>query len=437
MVNDTTRLLGLHGLVVTTVDTSGDGPPVVHLETADEQARACPRCGKVAVRVKEWVTTRPRDLPVAGRACHLRWRKRRWHCDTAGCPRQSFTEHVDAVPARARVTTRLRRAAGAAVADGGRTIVQSARDHGLSWPVVSAAFTEHASTVLPAEPEPVAVLGIDETRRGRPRWQHNPDTGAWDLVVDRWHVGFVDIGGGQGLLGQVEGRTAQVVTDWINGRTADWRAAVRHVVTDMCSVFKAAVAAALPHATLVVDHFHVVQLANKVIDEVRCRRTAQVRGRRGRAGDREWDLRNKLTANVENRDRDKTRAMVSALADLDLIGPPILAAWLAKEELRYLLALARTGADRHLISQRLHRFYSVCADSGVAEVERLARTVQTWWSQIEAFIHTGITNAASEGINRVVKLEARIAYGFRNPVSQRLRTRCATTRRGRGCLNPA
>lgn len=29
------------------------------------------------------------------------------------------------------------------------------------------------------------------------------------------------------------------------------------------------------------------------------------------------------------------------------------------------------------------------------------------------------------------------AYGFRNPVNQRLRTRCATTRRGRGCLNPA
>lgn len=180
-----------------------------------------------------------------------------------------------------------------------------------------------------------------------------------------------------------------------------------------------------------------LHLANKVIDEVRCRRTAQVRGRRGRSGDREWDLRNKLTANVENRDRDKTRAMVQQLADLDRIGPPILAAWLAKEELRHLLALARTGADRHLISQRLYRFYTVCADGGVAEVERLARTVQAWWPQIETFIHTGITNAASEGINRVVKLEARNAYGFRNPVNQRLRTRCATTRRGRECLNPA
>jgi hypothetical protein len=35
--------------------------------------------------------------------------------------------------------------------------------------------------------------------------------------------------------------------------------------------------------------------------------------------------------------------------------------------------------------------------------------------------HAGIGNATSEGINRVVKLEARNACGFRNPVNQRLR----------------
>ena len=68
--------------------------------------------------------------------------------------------------------------------------------------------------------------------------------------------------------------------------------------------------------------------------------------------------------------------------------------------------------------------------------ERLARTIHTWWSAIEAFLHTKITNAASEGYNRVVKLDARNAYGYRNPENQRLRTRCATTRRARGCLNP-
>lgn len=65
-----------------------------------------------------------------------------------------------------------------AVADAGRTIVQAARDHDLSWPVVANAFTTHANAVLPAEPEPVTVLGIDELRRGKPHWIWDAQAGS-------------------------------------------------------------------------------------------------------------------------------------------------------------------------------------------------------------------------------------------------------------------
>ncbi|WP_202970767.1 transposase family protein [Saccharothrix sp. ALI-22-I] len=102
MVNDTTRLLGLHGLVVTGVEDGHDGRPVVHLSTADQRARSCPGCEVPARRVKGWVTTGPRDLAVAGRQVTLRWRKRRWLCDQQECGRKTFTEAVDQVPARAR-----------------------------------------------------------------------------------------------------------------------------------------------------------------------------------------------------------------------------------------------------------------------------------------------------------------------------------------------
>ncbi|MFG2064023.1 transposase [Micromonospora sp. NPDC048871] len=59
-------------------------------------------------------------------------------------------------------------------------------------------------------------------------------------------------------------------------------------------------------------------------------------------------------------------------------------------------------------------------------------TIETWWPEILAFLHTGITNAGSEGTNRVIKTLARNAYGFRNPENQRLHARAATTRRHRG-----
>ena len=38
------------------------------------------------------------------------------------------------------------------------------------------------------------------------------------------------------------------------------------------------------------------------------------------------------------------------------------------------------------------------------------------------------SNATSESLNRLAKLEARLAYGFRNPANQRRRVRIACTR---------
>jgi transposase len=291
---------------------------------------------------------------------------------------------------------------------------------------------------LPAEPEPVAVLGIDEVRRGKPHWRFDDLAGSWTTTADRWHVGFVDLSGGQGLLAQVEGRTTAAVTGWLAARPPAWRAQVNAVAIDMCTVFKAAVRQLLPNALLVVDHFHVVQLANRAVTEVRRRMTLTQRGRRGRGSDPEWRIRNRLTRSAARMRGKHVDRLVDTLESLPArIGAPILAAWNAKEDLLDLLATARTQPDREHVHRLLRRFYTRCAGSDLPELHRLATTVETWWPQIQAFLTTGITNAGSEGTNRVIKTVARDAYGFRNPENQRLRTRTATTRRHRGHLNPA
>jgi transposase len=113
------------------------------------------------------------------------------------------------------------------------------------------------------------------------------------------------------------------------------------------------------------------------------------------------------------------------LIDLGQERDEILAAWIAKEELCALLAMARTSTSAARFPTVYGLSTSACADSDIPELHRLAATIQAWWPQVEALIHTGITNAARRGVNRLIELEARNACGFRN---QRLRSRCASIR---------
>lgn len=352
-------------LAVATVERLEDGTRRVHRVTADHGARACPACGVFATRVKGPAVTRPRDLPWGERDLQLVWHKRRWYRTEPLCPRKSFTEQVSQVPTGARITTRRREAAGRRVRDAGSTVVQAARDLRLSWPTVMDAFRTAGQQVTAAALEPVTVLGIDETRRGRAQRRQNPDTGRWEPVVDRWHTGFVDAFGVQGLLGQIEGRAPSDVLAWLVGTDLKWRKQIHYVAIDMSAGYRAAIRTGLPHATVVVDHFHVVQLANKMLNIVRRRTTASLRGRRGRATDPEWKARRRLLRNREDLTDAQFSTMWNALINAGTLGMTLLTAWIAKERLRDLLATARTSADRSHIGHLRWKFLTWCADSDI------------------------------------------------------------------------
>ena len=132
---------------------------------------------------KEWVLTRPHDLPSGGCAVLLQWRKRRWRGRTEDCPQQTFTEQLGQVPARMRTTTQLREGLARAVEDR-RNQSEVATAHGVSWPTAQRALVAYGEREL-VEPEPTTVLGMDETRFGRMRWL--PD-GVHDDGRVRWRV---------------------------------------------------------------------------------------------------------------------------------------------------------------------------------------------------------------------------------------------------------
>ena len=103
MLDDVSRLVGIEGMVVRRVFELGR-----RLELEVEliaRAGCCRWCGRSSVTVKDRPVVRVRDLPLAGRATMLRWRKRRFFCDECG---RTFTETHPELPARQRVTARFR-----------------------------------------------------------------------------------------------------------------------------------------------------------------------------------------------------------------------------------------------------------------------------------------------------------------------------------------
>ena len=428
MSDATTLLFGLPGVRAERVERRDDGARVVHVVTNEETAAACPRCGVVSTSVKEYLTTTPRDIPYGQDRILVRWNKTRWRCKEDYCPRDSFTEAIAEVPPRARTTRRLREQMGAAIGEAARSVAEVADAHGVSWPTAHRAFVTHAEHLL-SEPAPTAVLGIDETRRGRPRWERHDVTGRW-VRVDPWDTGFVDLAGDQGLLGQAEGRTAAAVIDWLTARGPEFGDAVQFVAIDPAASYASAIRTALPNATIVVDHFHLVKLANDALTKVRRRVTWDLRERRGRKRDPEWANRRRLLCARERLSNKSFTKMWNALVAEDP-SAQILSAWIAKEELRTLCSTVRVGGDPHLTRHRLHRFMAWCIDSHTPELLTLAATVDTWWPEINAFIATGITNAGTEGYNRLVKQVKRVGCGFRGRHNSGRRIRFHCTRKQR------
>ena len=73
------------------------------------------------------------------------------------------------------------------------------------------------------------------------------------------------------LLGLTPGRTGACVQGWLAEQTPAFRAGIAVVVIDPSAPYASGIRAALPDALIAVDHFHLVQLANQMVTDVRQR----------------------------------------------------------------------------------------------------------------------------------------------------------------------
>ena len=166
---------------------------------------------------------------------------------------------------------------------------------------------------------------------------------------------------------------------WLAEQSDAFRAAVHIVVIDPSAPYASGIRAALPHAQIAVDHWHLVRLANDTLTDVRQRVAREQLGRRGRVTDPAWAHRRMLLT-AGDRLSQRQLARLNRVLAADDPTNEIGAAWGCKELLRQLCRATRPNP----------------AGCGASTTPAPARTcpkppawpttIETWWPHILVFL---------------------------------------------------
>jgi hypothetical protein len=250
---------------------------------------------------------------------------------------------VTAIRARAVLTERARAEACRRVGKDAHAVAAVARDFGVGWATVMGAVHEQGAPLVddPGRLQGVAALGLDETNFLK----------ATRVASTRWVTGLVDLERGR-LLELVADRTRAAVAGWLGAQTRDWLGEVATVALDPWRGYASALVGPLGHATVVVDHFHAVRLANAVVDQARRRARQATLGHRGRKPDPLYRIRKLLLTGQEQLTHPGWVRLRAGLAAGDPTGE-VAAAWQGKELLRAVYAAAGTAAARAALDRLL------------------------------------------------------------------------------------
>jgi transposase len=206
------------------------------------------------------------------------------------------------------------------------------------------------------------------------------------------------------------GRIAEVV----NGKTVDTlkqsldcipgRERVAEVTIDMCDPFKKFVREFFPNAKITADKFHVLRLTNPMINKARIEITN--------------DKRSNPVRKLLLRNRHRLQYFEKSALDQWLeLHPKMKEIYWFKE---MLYKFYRTkGFDR--ACRAFTNMTDQMALSELAEIKKLRKTLMKWRTEILHYFESGLTNARTEGYNRLAKGEQYSSFGVRSFLNYRLR----------------
>lgn len=184
----------------------------------------------------------------------------------------------------------------------------------------------------------------------------------------------------------------------------DGRRNVKWVTIDMSDTYRGFALEQFPSAEIVADKFHVLRMFTHILN----RHRIDITGDKRRNPVRKLLLRNRSRLKYYER---------NALDTWLKLHPNIKEAYEWKEHFHRLYRMK--GYDR--ARARMEKLLIAMKFSIIPEIQRLQRTMERWRDEILNYFKCGLTNAMTEGFNRVASLVKNRAFGYRNQNNYRLR----------------
>ncbi len=379
-----TQLLSIPNYEVVGIEMTED-TITLDIESTLKGAK-CPCCGAYSTNLHENLPRTVRDLPMSGKACYLRFVRRRFFCSQCSKP---FSESLSFVQEHRDYTKRYQAWIFHQVKENNITAVQ--RLEGLTYDQIESIFLTEARARIPANPfADLKRLGIDEISLRK---------GKQDFVLILTNLDTADV------VDVLEKRTQEKLRARLEQLTEQERSQIEEVAMDMWEPYSNVCEELLPNAVITVDRFHVAKAVNEELKKLKNQEKKQhpevLKG-----------AHYPLLKNQEN----LTDTQQEKLDQVYETCPTLRMAHRLKECLRHIFECHST---KEKAIQRLQKW------SHIAEREQLfpefRKTLARWMDKMANYFHQRTTSGMVEGINNKVKLIKRRAFGFRNFGNFRLR----------------
>lgn len=387
MNTNITSLLKIPGFFVTDVRIEKE-EIVISARKRSKTAR-CPTCLKRTKRMNDMLPpTKTLHLMLCNQKVYLLFRKRRFLC--LNC-HKVFVEYPSFLSRYQRQTQYAKYHALERLAD--TSFKTTTRHLGISYGALSKllkkVFTLSNIDWLSQQVKGTIHLGIDEHHFGR---------------KNKYLVTIANLSTGKPIHILPNDKQITLIY-FLRSLPQVVKETIAEVCIDMKQSFLGAVLRELPKARIIIDHFHIIQDANRRVNEAR-KIEDDIEEKIKNNGPKRipWKL---LTKNKEDLKGCQFELVKYYLNRY----PAVSIFYSCKERLREMYQQS-TKRDAERMLGDLIEFMKI---SEYPDLHLWANTLKRYQPYILNYFDNHTTNAVTEGLHRKFKLIQRTAYGFRNP----------------------